>query len=171
MKHAIEEVSKLNIARDIAIAEKNTYEMEELERRTAKIKLNQKTNGLFTVNCRNCGVVITDGDQMRHVNGKMFLVCDNTILSRVDKRPLKKKQKEFDGFKKQGKAYGIECRHNWGSIFFYKEREFVALSQDYVQIFDRQAGEFLDFEKWCDLKFKIEAMSNDDLMSYNTQLA
>ncbi|VDI82244.1 endoribonuclease Dicer [Mytilus galloprovincialis] len=172
MGHAIEEVSKLNIARDIAIAEKNIYEMEELERETARIKISQKTTGLFTVNCKYCGVVITDGGLMRHVNERMFFVCDNTMLARVDKRPIaKKKQKEFDGFKKQGKAYGIECRHNWGSIIIYKEREFVALSQDYIQIFDCEAGKFINCKKWCDLKFKIEAMSNDDFMSYNTQLA
>lgn len=124
------------------------------------------------VNCRDCGIVITDGNLMQHVNDKMFFVCDNTMLARVDKRPIaKKKQKEFDGFKKQGKAYGIECRHNWGSIIIYKEREFVALSQDYIQIFDCEAGKFINCEKWCDLKFKIEAMSNDDFMSYNTQIA
>ncbi|VDI63527.1 interferon-induced helicase C domain-containing protein 1, partial [Mytilus galloprovincialis] len=137
MGHAIEEISKLNIATAITIAEKHIYEMEELERRTARLKISQKTSGLFTVNCKYCGVVITDGGLMRHVNERMFFVCDNTMLARVDKRPIaKKKQKEFDGFKKQGKAYGIECNHNWGSIIIYKERAFVALSQDYIQIFD-----------------------------------
>ncbi|CAC5397214.1 DDX58 [Mytilus coruscus] len=172
MVQAIQEVSLLNIARDITIAEKNIYETEEIERRTERIKTSEKQIGLFSVNCKYCGVIITDGNRMRTVNERMFFVCDKTILGRVDKRSIaKKKQREFDGCKKQGKAYGLECGHNWGSIIIYKECDFVALSQDYIKIFDRQSNKFIDCDKWCDLKFKIEEMSDDDFISYNTQIA
>lgn len=168
MTQAIDEVSKLYITRDIAIAEKMVYDIEEIERRSANMKLGQKRRGLFTINCKYCGVVITDGDLMRQVNEKLFLVCDRSMLARVDRRQIpKKKQREFDGCKKLGKAYGLECGHNWGSIIIYKECEFVALSQDYVKIFDRQADSFINGEKWYDLKFKIEEISDEDFMNYN----
>lgn len=169
MTQAIDEISKLNITRDIAVAEKMIYEIEEIERRTANMKLNQKRKGLFTINCKYCGVVITDGDSMRQVNEKLFLVCDKSILARVDRRQIpKKKQREFDGIKKLGKAYGLECGHNWGSIVIYNECEFVALSQDYIKIFDCQADSFINCEKWYDLKFKIEEISDEDFMNYNS---
>ncbi|XP_063444871.1 antiviral innate immune response receptor RIG-I-like [Mytilus trossulus] len=168
MTQAIDEVSKLNITRDIAIAEKKIYEIEEIERRTANMKLNKKRKGLFTINCKYCGVVIIDGDSMRQVNEKLFLVCDRSMLARVDRRQIpKKKQREFDGCKKLGKAFGLECGHNWGSIVIYNECEFVALSQDYIKIFDCQADSFINCEKWYDLKFRIEEISDEDFMNYN----
>ncbi|XP_063446937.1 antiviral innate immune response receptor RIG-I-like [Mytilus trossulus] len=168
MTQAIDQVSKLNMTKDIAIAEKMVYEIEEIERKRANMRLNQKIKGLFTINCKYCGVFITDGDSMRQVNEKLFLVCDRSMLARVDMRQIpKKKQREFDGIKKLGKAYGLECGHNWGSIVIYNECEFVALSQHYMKIFDRQADSFINCEKWNDLKFKIEEISDEDFMNYN----
>ncbi|CAC5418804.1 DDX58 [Mytilus coruscus] len=164
MAQAIEEISKLNIVSDIAIAEKSIFETEEIERMAAK---NKKRKGLFSVHCKYCGVVITDGNLMRHVNKKWYIVCDKEVLTRVDRITIPtKKQKEFDGFRMLEKAYGSECGHNWDSIFMYKESEFIALAQDYVKIFDRQAGKFIDCRKWSNLVFKIKHMSDDDLQNY-----
>ncbi|OPL33771.1 hypothetical protein AM593_07594, partial [Mytilus galloprovincialis] len=101
MSQAIEDVSKRNITRDIAIAEKTVYEIEEIERKSANMKLAQKRKGLFTINCKYCGIVITDGDSMRQLNEKLFFVCDRSMLARVNKRQIpKKKQREFDGCRK-----------------------------------------------------------------------
>ncbi|CAG2223445.1 DDX58 [Mytilus edulis] len=152
MTQAIDEVSKLNITRDIAVAEKMIYEIEEIERRTANMKLNQKERGFLLSIVNTVALSLP-----------MAIQCD-----KVDRRQIpKKKQREFDGIKKLGKAYGLECGHNWGSIVIYNECEFVALSQDYIKIFDRQADSFINCEKWYDLKFKIEEISDDDFMNYN----
>ncbi|VDI64067.1 interferon-induced helicase C domain-containing protein 1 [Mytilus galloprovincialis] len=168
MTQAIDEVSKLNITRDIAIAEKLIYEKEESERRKQQMKMSKKRNGVFSVKCKYCGVLITDDNLLRHVNEKMFIVCDNTILTRIRRVPFpKKKQTEFDGCKKLDKVFGLQCQHRWGSIIIYKECEFVALSQDYIKVFDPQTDSFIDCEKWCDLPFKIQELTNDDFINYN----
>lgn len=104
---------------------------------------------------------------MRYVNKKFYFVCDKQVLAKVVRRPIStKKQITIDGFQKLETAYGLECRHNWGSIFKYKESKFLALAQDYVKIFDCQAGKFIDCRKGSDLVFKIEEMADDDLQSY-----
>lgn len=164
MAQALEEISNQNIAKDIAIAEKNIFETEQIERLAVKLK---KKKGYFSVHCKYCGVVITDGNLMRHVNKKFYFVCDKQVLARVDRRPISTwKQTTIDGFQKLEKAYGLECRHHWGSILMYKASEFLALAQNDVKIFDRQTGKFIDCRKWSDLVFNIEQMSDDDLESY-----
>lgn len=164
MAQAIEDISKLNIAYYIAIAEKNIFETEEDERKAVKIV---KRKGLYSVYCKYCGVLITHGNQMRHVNKKMYLVCDKQVLDRIFRRHISKvKQKTIDGFREIEKADGLKCRHNWGSIFRYRETEFLSLAKEHVIILDRQTGESIDCRKWSDLVFKIEHMSDDDFLNY-----
>lgn len=161
MALVLEEISNQNIARDIAIAEKNIFETEKIERKFKKRK------GYFSVHCKYCGVVITDSNLMRHVKKLFYFVCDKQVLARVVRGPTSRPiLLNIYGFIKLATAYGLECRHNWGSIIMYKESEFLALAQDSVKIFDRQAGKFIDCRKWSDLVFEIEQMSDDDLQSY-----
>lgn len=162
---AIEEISKGNNTRDIFIAERQIYEIEENERMVTK---NRKGKVCFSVHCKLCDVVITDGNLMRHVNRAWYIVCDKIVLKNVEKRrPIpNKKQKKIDGMRKIGKAYGRECGHKWGSIVVYKEEEFLALTLDNVKIFDRQVDKFVDCWKWSDLQFKIELMSYYDFYNY-----
>ncbi|CAG2239877.1 DDX58 [Mytilus edulis] len=79
---AIEEISKGNNTRDIFIAERQIYEIEEKERMVTK---NRKEKVCFSVHCKVCGVVITDGNLMRHVNREWYIVCDKIVLKNVEK--------------------------------------------------------------------------------------
>lgn len=169
MTKAVDELSSLDLTRDLALAEKTLYEAEMFERRTAMLKDSQKRQGLFLIYCKSCSEIIADGGSMRHVNNKMYLVCDKQILSKVKETPLPlKKQKKFDGCLKQGKAHGLACGHNWGTIMIYQENKFVALSQDYIKIFDKEKNTFLDCEKWCGLKFRIDPITHEDIVNYNS---
>ena len=170
MTQAIEKVSKLDIARDIAIADRNVYEYEELERQTAKMKISRQRKGIFSINCKYCGTEIVDGGLIRHVNKKLYIVCDKAIFAKIERKPVSKKNmKKFDGCQKLEKALGLQCGHNWGSIVIYQECEFVSLSQDYITFFDRQTKEHVVCKKWADLEFVIPELSNDDLFQYNTE--
>ena len=169
MLRAVDELSSSDLSRDLALAEKNVYQMEDMERSMAKSKMSDKQRGLFVIYCKKCSEIIADGSVMRHVNNKMYLVCDKLMLNKVKEVDLpQKKQKKFDGFLKQGKAYGLVCGHNWGTIMIYQECKFVVLSQDYIKIFDKQLNGFLNCEKWCDLKFEIDSISHEDIMQYNS---
>lgn len=163
MKQAMEELSTGNTT-DIFLAERHLYEVEEIKRMATK---NRKGKVCFSIHCKLCGVVITDGNRMRHVNRKWYIVCDKIVLKNVDRSPIpKKKQKKIDDVKKIGKAYGLECGHKWGSIVVYNATEFLALTLDNVKIFDRQVDKFVDCRIWNDLQFKIELMSYDDFHNY-----
>jgi hypothetical protein len=56
MTQAIEKVAKLDIARDIAIAERNVYDYEELNRQTAKMKISRKERENFPLNAKCVGM-------------------------------------------------------------------------------------------------------------------
>lgn len=170
MTQAIERVAKLDIERDIAIAEKRIYEYEEMERQTAQLKISRQIQGIFSINCKICGVEIVDGALIRHVNKRLYIVCDKAIFARIERKDItKKKIKTFDGCQKREKVHGLLCGHNWGSIIIYKECEFVSLSQDYITFFDRQTMKAVICKKWADLVFVIPEFSNDDLYQYNAE--
>lgn len=170
MTQAIEKVAKLDIQRDIAIAERNIYEYEELERQTTKLKISRQRYGIFSINCKICGKEIVDGALIRHVNKKLYIVCDKAIFDKIERKPITlKKIKTFDGCQKREKVHGLKCGHNWGSIVIYKTCEFVSLSQDYITFFDRQTNKVVICKKWADLVFVIPELSDDDLYQYNTE--
>ena len=170
MTQAIEKVAKLDIARDIAIAERNVYEYEELDRQAAKMKISRKREGIFFIKCGVCGKEIVDGALIRHVNKKLYIVSDKAIFEKIERKPvIKKKIKTFDGCQKREKVHGLLCGHNWGSIIIYKECEFVSLSQDYITFFDRQTMKAVICKKWADLVFVIPELSTDDFYQYNTE--
>ena len=170
MTQAIEKVAKLEIARDIAIAERNIYESEELERQETKLKISSQRKGLFSIKCKGCKREIVDGAFIRHVNKKLYIVCDKAIFEKIERKPATKKNiKTFDGCQKREKVHGLQCGDNWGSIVIYKECEFVSLSQDYITFFDRQTMKAVICKKWADLVFFIPELSNDDFYQYNTQ--
>ncbi|XP_071130636.1 antiviral innate immune response receptor RIG-I-like [Mytilus edulis] len=168
MMKAIKDVCELDI--DIANAEKDVYQMEEMERNSKIMKKKQRRQALFRVHCRYCGVLITQNTFMRHINEKFFVVCDKGILQRVDQRELPKKQRKmiFDGFHKRFKAFGLECGHDWGSIFIYKECEILALSQAGTKVFDIGNDKFIDCRKWNDLPFTIDEMTDEDIELYKS---
>ena len=170
MTQAIEKVAKLDIARDIAIAERNVYDYEELNRQTAKMKISRQREGKFSIKCKMCGNEIVDGALIRHVNKRLYIVCDKAIFAKIERKPVaKKKMRTFDGCQKREKVHGLHCGHNWGSIVIYQECEFVSLSQDYITFFDRQTLKPVICKKWADLEFVIPELSNDDLYQYNTE--
>ena len=170
MTQAIEKVAKLDIARDIAIAERNVYDYEELDRQTAKMKISRQIKGIFSINCKMCGKEIVDGALIRHVNKKLYIVCDKAIFAKIERKSVvKKKMRTFDGCQKRERVLGLKCGHNWGSIVIYQKCEFVSLSQDYISFLDRQTMEFVICKKWADLVFVIPELSNDDLYQYNTE--
>ncbi|CAC5409073.1 DDX58 [Mytilus coruscus] len=169
MTKAIKEVSELDI--DISNAEKDIYQMEEMDRNSKILKKKQRRQALFRVHCKNCGVLITNGNFMRHINEKFFVVCDKGILRRVEQRELpKKKMRIIDGCQKRLKAFGLECGHDWGSIFIYKECQFLVLSQEGTKVFDIGNYKFTDCRKWNDLPFAIDEMSDEDIVLYKSQL-
>ncbi|CAG2250142.1 DDX58 [Mytilus edulis] len=170
MTKAIKDVCELDI--DIANAEKDVYQMEEMERNSKIMKKNQRRQALFRVHCKYCGVVISDGTFMRHINETFFVVCDKGILQRIEQRDLPKKKRRMiiDGFHKRFKAFGLECGHDWGSIFIYRECEFLALSQAGTKVFDIGNDKFTDCQKWNDLPFVIDEMTDEDIELYKSQL-
>ncbi|VDI55306.1 Hypothetical predicted protein, partial [Mytilus galloprovincialis] len=169
MMKAIKEVCQLDI--DISNAEQEIYETEERDRNSKILKKKQRRHALFRVHCKYCGVVISHGNFMRHINEKFFVVCDKEVLRRVEQRELpKKKMRIIDGCHKRFKAFGVECGHDWGSIFIYKECEFLVLSQEGTKVFDIGNDKFTDGQKWNDLQFKIDAMTHEDIELYKSQL-
>ena len=171
MTQAIEKVAKLDIARDIAIAERNVYDNEKLDRQAAKMKISLKRKGKFSINCTSCGNQIVDGDLIRHVNKSLYIVCDSAIFAKIERKPvIKNKIKTFDGCQKREKVHGLQCGHNWGSIIIYKECEFVTLSQYNITFFDRQTKKPVICKKWADLVFFIPELSTDDLYQYNEKV-
>ena len=170
MTQAIEKVAKLDIARDIAIAERIVYDYEELDRQAAKRKISRQIKGIFSINCKMCGKEIVDGALIRHVNKRLYIVCDKAIFAKIERKPVaKKKMRIFDGCQKCEKVHGLQCGHNWGSIVKYQDCEFVSLSQDYITFFDRQTMKPVICKKWSDLEFVIPELSNEDLYKYNTE--
>lgn len=81
MTQAIEKVAKLDIARDIAIAERNVYDYEELDRQTAKMKISRQREGKFSINCNKCGEEIVDGALIRHINNTLFTLSVTRLSS------------------------------------------------------------------------------------------
>jgi hypothetical protein len=170
MTQAIEKVAKLDIARDIAIAERNVYDYEELNRQTAKMKISRQREGKFSIKCKMCGNEIVDGALIRHINNTLYIVCDKAIFAKIERKPATmKKMRTFDGCQIREKVLGLQCGHNWGSIVIYQECEFVSLSQYYINFFDRQTLKPVICKKWSDLEFVIPELSNEDLYKYNTE--
>ncbi|CAC5401441.1 DDX58 [Mytilus coruscus] len=168
MMKAIEEVFQNDI--DISIKEKHIYEKEEMERNTKILKNKQRRQALYSVLCTECGVVITHGNSMRHIKGKFYVVCDNTILKRVKQEDLpEKKIKTIDGCLKRYKAIGNdnECGHEWGSIFIYQKCELVALSQDCIKFLDIEKDKTIKC-KWSNLPFTLEELSKEDIITYKS---
>ncbi|XP_052070218.1 antiviral innate immune response receptor RIG-I-like isoform X5 [Mytilus californianus] len=167
MTKAIKEVCELDI--DISNAEKDIYQMEEMDRNSKILKKKQRRQALFRVHCKYCGVFMTHGTFMRHINEKFFVVCDKGILRRVEQRELpKKKMRIIDGCQKRFKAFGLECGHDWGSIFIYQECELLVLSQEGTKVFDIENNKFTDCRRWNDLPFTIDEMSDEDIELYKS---
>lgn len=80
MKKAIEQVVDLDLAKHITVAERSLYDEEENDRMLADMRLNRQGKGLFSINCRFCGLLITDGKFLRHINRKSYVVYDKTIF-------------------------------------------------------------------------------------------
>ncbi|CAC5409074.1 DDX58 [Mytilus coruscus] len=162
---------RANEISSLQMREKDIYQMEEMDRNSKILKKKQRRQALFRVHCKYCGVLITHGTFMRHINEKFFVVCDKGILSRVEQRELpKKKMRIIDGCHKRFKAFGLECGHDWGSIFIYQECELLVLSQEGTKVFDIGNNKFTDCRKWNDLPFTIDEMSDEDIVSYKSQL-
>ncbi|CAC5394235.1 unnamed protein product [Mytilus coruscus] len=79
MKNAIEQVIDLDLTAHIAIAERGIYASEFQERLLQQRQADSKTIGAFTVNCKFCGKPVTDGQFIRHIKRKIFIVYDKTI--------------------------------------------------------------------------------------------
>lgn len=171
MMKAIEEVIQNDI--DICTTEEQIYEKEEMDRNTKILKNSQRRQALYSVRCRQCRVVITQGHYIRHVNEKFYVVCDKEILKRVKRTDLpEKKMKTIDGYYKRFKATGNddECGHEWGSIFIYQKCELVALSQDCIKFFDIKNGQYINCSKWSKLPFTLEELSKEDIKTYQSEL-
>jgi hypothetical protein len=166
MKQAIKSVIEQDLVRQVTLTERHVYDTEEAERKMMKMKISKKKRGKFTINCRCCGLEIIEGDLVRHIKGKHYIICCKDILARITRQTTETKKKKFDGVQKQDKVYG-ECQHNWGSILIFHKLEFVSLSQDYIKFFDVKRDEFLDCRKWSDLTFMIDEISENDITEYD----
>ncbi|XP_052070238.1 antiviral innate immune response receptor RIG-I-like [Mytilus californianus] len=165
MTKAIEEFCQFDI--DISTAEQDIYQREEIERNSKTLKIKQRRPALYSVHCKYCGFLITHGNFMRHVNEKFYIVLDKEVLRRVDQKELPKKRKRIiDGWDKRCKAHGLECGHDWGSIFIYQECEILALSQENTKVFDIGNDKFIDCRRWNDIPFTIDEMSDVDMDLY-----
>ena len=167
MKQAIKSVTKQDLVRQITLDERHVYDTEEAERKMMKMKISKKKRGEFTINCKCCGLIIIEGDLVRHIKRKHHIICCKDILARITRKTTERKKKKFDGVQKQDKVYGRECQHNWGSILIFHKLEFVSLSQDYIKFFDVKRDEFLDCRKWSDLTFMINEISENDITEYD----
>lgn len=168
MMQAIEEFCQSDI--DISTAEEDVYQREEIYRNSKTLKIKQRRPAVYTVHCKYCGFLITYGNFMRHVSEKFYIVLDKEVLRRLDQKELlTKKKRIIDGWDKRCKAHGLECGHDWGSIFIYKECEILALSQAGTKVFDIGNDKFTDCRKWNDLPFAIDEMTDEDIELYKSQ--
>lgn len=165
MKKAIEHVIDLDLSKHIAIAERSIYEEEENDRQLAEMRLNRQVKGLFSINCRLCGLLITDGKFLRHINRKTYIVHDPTIFERIKRIPTERVQK-FDAMKKIEKALGSKCGHRWGSILVYQQCKLLALSKECINFFDTSSNNRVKCKKWSEFPYKIDELSDYEFSEY-----
>jgi hypothetical protein len=165
MKKAIEHVGDRDLSRHIAVAEKSLHVEEENDRKLAEMRLNRQGKGLFSINCRLCGITITDGKFLRHINRKTYIVYDKTIFGKIKRIPTER-VKKFDAMKQIEKAYGSECGHHWGSILVYQECKLLALSKDCINFFDAFSRNIVKCKKWSEFPYEIDELSDYEFSEY-----
>ncbi|XP_052071608.1 antiviral innate immune response receptor RIG-I-like isoform X2 [Mytilus californianus] len=168
MKNAIEQVIDLDLTAHIAIAERGIYASEVQGRLLQQRQADSKTTGAFTVNCKFCGKPVTDGQFIRHIKRKIFIVYDKTILTRIRREPLKKITK-FDTIKKTERVFGNICGHSWGVILVYQQCDFLAISKDKVNFFDKYSKDLVKFKKWPEFPYRIDEVSDEEVQRYLSQ--
>jgi hypothetical protein len=96
------------------------------------MRLNRQGKGLFSINCRFCELLITDGKFLRHINRKSYIFYYKTIFGKIKRIPTEI-VKNCVAMKQIEKAYGSECGHHWGSIPAYQDCKLLALSKDCIK--------------------------------------
>jgi hypothetical protein len=71
-----------SVVRQVTLTERHVYDTEEAERKKMKMKISKKKRGKFMINCRCCGFEIIEGDLVRHIKGKHYIICCHTLLCR-----------------------------------------------------------------------------------------
>ncbi|CAG2233525.1 IFIH1 [Mytilus edulis] len=168
MKNAIEQVIELDLTAHIAIAERGIYASEVQGRLLQQRQADSKTIGAFTVNCKFCGKPVADGQFIRNIKRKHTIIFDKTILTRIRREPFKKITK-FDTIKKTERVFGNICGHNWGVILVYQQCDFVAISKDKVNFFDKFSKDLVKFKKWPEFPYRIDEVSDEEVQRYLSQ--
>ncbi|XP_071130630.1 ATP-dependent RNA helicase DHX58-like [Mytilus edulis] len=165
MKNAIEQVIDLDLSANIAISEQGIYASEIQERLIQQRQADSKSLGAFTVHCRLCGIPVTDGDFIRHINRTHYIVYDKTIFSQIKCKSFEK-VKQIDKIKKTQSVDGKICGHSWGVILVYKECAFLAIAKAKVSFFDKNSKQLVKFKKWAEFPYRIDEVTDEEVNKY-----
>ncbi|CAG2188946.1 unnamed protein product [Mytilus edulis] len=162
-KFRVDEISSYQMR-----AERGIYASEVQGRLLQQRQADSKTIGAFTVNCKFCGKPVADGQFIRNIKRKHTIIFDKTILTRIRREPFKKITK-FDTIKKTERVFGNICGHNWGVILVYQQCDFVAISKDKVNFFDKFSKDLVKFKKWPEFPYRIDDVSDEEVQRYLSQ--
>lgn len=171
MDSAMQDVLKEDVRQYIEMSERIIYQREEQERQQLKTNYNSEKKGQFYINCASCGKFIVDGQYIRRIKKTHVIVCDKEIFGKITRKT--RNPRPIDIIKITDKVHGcFPCGHDWGSIFIYKDCEFVSLSQDNKTIVNKETKEPLPFKKWSDvhMEFPLDDITDNELIEYQSKL-
>ncbi|XP_063403919.1 interferon-induced helicase C domain-containing protein 1-like [Mytilus trossulus] len=171
MDSAMQDVLKEDVRQYIEMSERIIYQREEQERLQLKTNFNSEKKGQFYINCASCGKFIVDGQYIRRIKKTHVIVCDKEIFDKITRKP--RNPRPIDNIKITDKVHGcFPCGHDWGSIFIYKDCEFVSLSQDNKTIVNKETKEPFPFQKWSDvhMEFPLDDITDNELIEYQSKL-